>query len=179
VATRIFWDPVAPPADFYEVRVAPSTDATFLLAGVVIDQRPGPNWNGSRFFYDDPTGTDASVYRVQGFLLGGLVFDSGVFQPQVSTAAQIATRVKVDHNFQLADQYRYVAPGGSGIPQALIRVFQKPDWDAGRRNVALFITETLDDGRWQSPFWLEPGMTYVLTFEKSGSFGPDIVTVLV
>ena len=37
------------------------------------------------------------------------------------------------------------------------------------------LAETLDDGRWQSPFWLEPGLQYVLTFEKSGSFGPDIV----
>ena len=179
--TRIFWTPPTPAADFYEVRVAASTGATFLLSGVVTDQRPGPNWSvtSHQFFYDDPTGTDASVYRVQGFLSGGLVFDSGVFQPQVSTAAQIATRVKVDHNYQLADQFRYLSPGGAGIPQALIRVFQKPDWDAGRRNVGLFVTETLDDGRWQSPFWLEPGLQYVLTFEKSGSFGPDIVEILV
>ena len=133
MATRIFWDPPAAPCDFYEVRVAASTSALFALAGIVNDQRPGPNWTGSQFFYDDVSGTDQSVYRVQGFLAGGLVLDTGVFQPQVSTAAQIATRVKVDHNFQLADQYRYIAPGGSGIPQALIRVFQKPDWDAGRR----------------------------------------------
>ena len=163
------------------MRVAPQTDGTFVLAQVVMDQRPGANWDASKsqFYYDDPTGTDASVYRVQGFLNGGLVLDTGVFAPQVSYAAQIATRVKVDHNYQLADQFRYLAPGGAGIPQALIRVFQKPDWDAGRRNVGLFVTETLDDGRWQSPFWLEPGMTYILTFEKQGSFGPDIVEITV
>lgn len=179
MATRIFWTPPATPVDFYEVRVAPSTSAQFVLAGIVTDQRPGPNWSGNQFFYDDPSGDDATVYRVQGFLAGGLEFDSGVFQPQVSTAAQIATRVRVDHNYQMADQFRYVAPGGAGIPQALIRVFQKPSWDAGQRNVALFVTETLSDGRWQSPFWLEPGLQYVLTFEKSGSFGPDMAVLTV
>lgn len=177
--TRIFWDLSAPPADFYEVRVAASTTAPFSLAAVVTDQRPGSNWNGAQFFYDDPTGADETVYRVQGFLLGGLVSDTGIFQPQVSVAAQIATRTRVDHNYQLVDQYRYVTPGGAGIPNATIRVFQKPDWDAGRRNVALFVTETLDDGRWESPFWLEPGLQYVLTFEKSGSFGPDTAVITV
>lgn len=173
--TRIYWTPPTPAPDFYEVHTP------VALACVVPEQRPGPNWNQAKgqFFYDDPTGTDADSYRIYGFLLGGLVFDSGVFAPQQAFAAGLATRVKVDHNYLLADAYRYVAPGGAGIPQATVRVFQKPDWDAGRRNVALFVTETLDDGRWASPFWLEPGMTYVLTFEKAGSFGPDVTPLTV
>jgi len=177
--TRIFWTPPTPAADFYEVRVAASTTATFLLAAAVVDQRPGPSWDGSQFFYDDPAGTDASVYRVQGFLAGGLVLDTGVFAPQVSIAAQIATRAKVDHNFGLPNALQYLTPGGQGIPQATVRVFQKPDWDAGRNNVALFTTETDNSGQWVSPFWLEPGMQYVLTFEKSGSYGPDRTEITV
>ena len=181
MATRIYWTPPSPAADFYEVRVAATTTSDFQLAAAVLDQRPGPSWDPatSRFYYDDPTGTDASVYRVQGFLAGGLVLDTGVFAPEVSHAAQVATRTRVDHDHLLADALRYVAPGGAGIPQATIRVFRKPDWDAGRRNVGLFVTETDDAGRWRSPFWLEPGLAYVLTFEKAGSFGPDQAEVTV
>jgi hypothetical protein len=181
MATRIYWTPPTPAADFYEVRSAPTTTSPFVLAAVVIDQRPSSSWDAStgQFYYDDPTGDDNTVYRVQGFLAGGLVLDTGIFAPQVSIAAQIATRTKVDHNYQLPDALRYIAPGGAGIPQAVIRVFQKPAWDAGQKNVALFTTETDDVGRWISPFWLEPGMIYVLTFEKGGSFGPDKVEITV
>lgn len=179
--TRIYWDPATPAADFYEVRVAATSSSPYILAAVVMDQRPGPSWDVAKgqFYYDDPTGTDESVYRVQGFLQGGLVLDTGPFQPQISFAAQLATRTKVDHNYQMVDALRYVAPGGAGIPEATIRAFQKPSWDAGQRTVALFVTETLADGRWQSPFWLEPGMVYVLTFEKPGSFGPDKTEITV
>jgi hypothetical protein len=175
MATRIYWDPATPPADFYEVRVAPTSTGTLVLAMNVIDQRPGPNWSASKnqFYYDDPTGTDTSVYRVQGFLDGGLVVDTGIFQPQVSQASEIATRVRIDHNYLLPNALQYVAPGGAPIPQATIRVFTKPDWDANRRNVALFVTETNNQGQWVSPFWLEPGLVYVIVFEKSGQFGPD------
>ena len=181
MATRIYWTPPSPAADFYEVRVAPTNSGVFSLAGAVIDQRPGPSWDAAKeqFYYDDPLGTDDSVYRVQGFLNGGLVLDTGIFAPQVSYAAQLATRTRVDHNYLITNALQYIAPGGAPIPQAVIRVFQKPDWDAGKRNMAIFTTETDVNGHWVTPFWLEPGMVYVLTFEKMGSFGPDKIEITV
>ena len=179
--TRIYWAPAEPPADFYEVKSAPTNIGTFDLLAVVTDQRPGPYWDAVRekFYFDDAEGDDNTVYRVQGFLDGGLVSDTGVFQPEVSKSASVNTRQRVDQNYQMVDALRYISPGGSGIPQATIRVFRKPDWDAGLRATSLFVTETDNDGRWVSPFWLEPGMMYVIVFEKAGSFGPDRTEITV
>lgn len=181
MTTQIFWNPATPPADFYEVRSAPATDGTFALNQIIPDQRPGANWSAGKqqFYYTDPNGTNNTVYRVQGFLNGDLVTDTGVFQPQISKAAQLATRTRVDHNYLQPNALQYVSPRGNPIPQATIRVFQKPDWDAGNNQVALFTTETDNNGKWVSPFWLEPGLQYVLTFEKRGSFGPDKVEITV
>jgi hypothetical protein len=38
--TRIYWDPATPAADFYEVRVAATSSGPYILAAVVMDQRP-------------------------------------------------------------------------------------------------------------------------------------------
>jgi len=167
--------------DFYEVKSAPSPTSTFTLKAIIMDARPGPNWAQDRvsFFYDDPDGEDPTVYRVQGFQNGGLLFDSGILQPEYAKAALIQTRTRVDHNYLGANAYQYTASNGSPIENATVRVFTKPDYDAGRRAVALFVTTTNAQGQWLSPFWLEPGLTYVLVFEKSGAFGPDITEIVV
>ena len=181
MATRITWPPADPECDFYEVKSAPSPTDTFTLLGVVMDARPGNNWSESAnvFYFDDGDGEDNTVYRIQGFVNGGLVYDSGIIQPEASKAAQLQTRTRVDHNYLAPNAYQYISPGGPPIEGASIRVFTKPDWDAGKRTVALFVTQTNALGQWQSPFWLEPGLMYVLTFEKSGQYGPDVTEILV
>jgi len=181
MATRITWDPKDIVPDFYEVKSAPSATGVFTLKGIVLDARPGPNWAAdvAKFFYDDPDGEDVSVYRVQGFQNGGLLYDSGIFQPEYSKAALIQTRTRVDHNYLMPNALQYTAANGAPIEGANIRAFTKPDYDAGRTAVALFVTTTNSQGQWSSPFWLEPGLTYVLVFEKVGFFGPDTTEIVV
>ena len=71
------------------------------------------------------------------------------------------------------------APSGPGIPDATIRAFRASEWDAGRREVGEYVVLTDAQGRWKSPLWLEPGLDWVLVFEKAGSFGPDTRRVTV
>lgn len=180
MATKITWAPTSV-VDFYEVKSAASPTDTFTLKAIVIDARPGSNWAQAQgqFFYDDPDGEDVTVYRIQGFVNGSLDFDSGIVQPDASKTALIQTRTRVDHNYLVDNALQYTAPSGAPIEGAEIRAFTKPDWDAGRRVVALFITKTDANGQWLQPFWLEPGMTYVIVAQKAGAFGPDSVEIVV
>lgn len=181
MATRISWDPGTEEVDFYEVKSAPSVTGTFSLLAIVQDDRTSPNWNTqtARFTYADNDGVDTTIYRVQGFTNGSLSYDSGPLQSEVSQAALLQTRTRVDHNYLYPNAYQYIEPGGAPINEAIVRVFTKPDWDALRRDVALFVTKTNAQGQWVSPFWLEPGMQYVLVFQKDGVCGPDISEITV
>lgn len=181
MATRITWAPGDELADFYEVKVADSPTSTFSLLGTLVGDLTGNNYNkkSGKFFYDDPTGEDTSVYRIQGFLEGGLVLDTGIIQPEVSKTVATQYRVRVDQDFQEPNNLRYTTTNGQPIVDATVRVFTQPDWEAGRRTVSLFVTKTDSLGNWNSPFWLEPGLTYVVVYEKQGLYGPDTKTIVV
>lgn len=176
MAVLISWDAAPPPgADFYEIRRAPKSSEPFTLFRVVTASSPEP----VRYTEADMEGTDSSVYRVQGFRNGVLVSDTGIFQPPQARASGIATRAKVDHDYPQPNFLQYVTSSGKGVEGATIRCFQKPDYVAGRRDVALFITQTDSEGKWLSPFWLEPGMSYIIVFEKRGVCGPDVIEIAV
>lgn len=174
MSTRIYWTPPTVPVSYYDVLSAATNEAELTLATTFQDDREGSNWYAPKkqFFYDDSAGTDRTVYRVKGYDALGLVFDTGVYQPDHSYAAVLATRVRVDHNYGGANALQPVTPSGAPIPQTVVRIYKKPDYDAGRTELALLVTETDSAGRWVIPFWLEPGMTYTLVFEKVGSYGP-------
>ena len=121
------------------------------------------------------TGRGASVtVRVRSLGPNGELYgDSGPFQPSAAVAAGLASRTRVDHNFEDPDTLRYVTPSNQGIPDATIRLFRASEWDRGRRDVAEYAVLTDANGRWKAPVWLEPGLDWVLIFEKTGEFGPD------
>lgn len=126
---------------------------------------------GTERMYDDPGGTDDSVYRVYG----DPGFDTGPFQPPVNRAADLQTRVRFDHDWGAADARRYTNAGGNGI-RVTIRVYREADWLAGRRTLALNVLDTSPDGRWPYPVFLEPGLNYVLHVQGEG-YGPLVQTV--
>lgn len=177
---RVIWyppDELTP--DRYEITIVEETER-FLAA--VAHQAPGPYWEVSpgRFSFEDPMGTDATVYRVRALGPGGSLYgDTGPFQPSASMGARLASRKRVDHDYGGTDQLRYVAPSGPGIPDATIRAFRASEWDAGRRASGEYVVMTDVLGRWKTPMWLEPGLDWVLVFEKAGSFGPDTRRVTV
>lgn len=113
--------------------------------------------------YDDPGGTDRSVYRVTGHP----GFDTGPFQPAINRAADLQARVRFDHDWGDRDARRYTDAGGNGV-QVTVRVYREADWLAGRRDVALAVVETTSDGRWPFPIFLEPGLNYVLHVQGEG-----------
>lgn len=127
--------------------------------------------SGTETSYDDAGGDDTSVYRVYG----EPAFDTGPFQPAVNRAADLQTRVRLDHNWGDTDARRYTDAGGNGV-RVTIRVYREADWVVERRTVALGVIETLADGRWPYPVFLEPGMNYVLHVQGEG-YGPLSETV--
>lgn len=174
MAQRIYWTPpeLYTPTR-YEVHLV-ETPERFLTS--IAHQVPGPYWEAPfrRFSVEDPQGTDTTVYRVRALGPNGELYgDSGPFQPSAAVAAGLASRTRVDHNFEDPDNLRYVTPSNQGIPDAIIRLFRASEWDQGRRDVSEYAVLTDANGRWKAPVWLEPGLDWVLIFEKAGEFGPD------
>lgn len=125
----------------------------------------------------DATGEDSSIYRVRGMdVQGAVVFDTGLFQMPVNRGADLQTRTRLDHNFPSEDSHRYVDVGGNGIDLLAIRVYRAIDWMQNRKELALALVETDEDGRWKAPVFLEPGLDYTLVVEKNG-FGPVVETI--
>ena len=183
MANRVYFSPpqYATPVRF-EITIAASATSVWNLYGYIPYEIPGANWEAatSRFFFDDPSGTDATVYRVKALgPLDEVLADSGPFQPDVAVAAQLAARAKVDHNFGSIDALQFVTESGAAIPDAEIRIFKSPDFIAGRRDVPLFIVQTRTDGRWKRPVYLEAGMSYVLLFDKTSAYSSDPITIVV
>lgn len=180
---RIFWTPsTAVGIVRYEVSRAALPGDPFTLLDLVQHQVPGPHYDAAlgRFFYDDPLGSASARFRVVGVDgLGVAVADTGPFQPASAVAASLDALKRVDHDFGSPDALRYVTQGGSGVEQAMIRVYKKPDFDAGRRDLAVAATQTREDGRWAASAFVEPGLTYVVQFQKLNSYGPDVATIVV
>lgn len=174
MANRIYFQPpqyVTPTR--YEITVAPTSTGVWNLYGYVPHEIPGPNWQDppGRFFFDDPNGTDTTVYRVKAQdPLSNVLADTGPFQPDAAVEALLKARVKVDHNFGAIDALQFVTESGAAIPDAEVRLFRRPDFEAGRRDVPLYVVQTRADGRWTRPVYLEPGMDYTLIFDKPAAY---------
>lgn len=129
--------------------------------------------------YTDVNGTSSSVYKIQAInSAGAIVSDSGAFQARENFAANLTTLVKVDTDYQSINNLRYEY-GSTGIPEADVRVYQKPDYDAGRTDVPLFVIQTDATGRLSTPVYLEPGMSYTLVYSKKNAYGPNIKNITV
>ncbi len=173
---RITWTAATDPAVVqYEIRRSATPAGTQATIAVV------PAAAGvARPVYDDLGGELTSVYQVLGLTDRGVVVtNSGLFRSDGSKAADLDTRVPVDHNYGGVDALRYVAPSGAGVPQATVHAYKQPDWDRGRRDLAVSVTQTDDDGRWQAPLFLEVGYDYVIVLEKEAAFGPDVARITV
>lgn len=81
--------------------------------------------------------------------------------------------VKLDHDYGLTDDLRYMTPGGSPIENAQVRVYLKSDYDAGNLASPVGITTTNAYGRWTSSILVTPGYTFVVQFYKPNEYGPD------
>lgn len=178
--TRFYWespDDLSPTR--YDLYIIGASET--LLASVP-HTIPGPYWLPlqRRFSFEDPQGTDSTIYRVKAIGPSGELYgDTGPFQPSAVVAARLATRKRVDHDYGAPNALAYQTRAGVGVPDATIRIFTAADWDAGRRTVALFVSETDNQGRWKVSCWLEPGLDYVVVFEKPSAFGPDSLRITV
>lgn len=203
MTNRVYWNPALDPsAQLYTLFSASSPaklaqnpadlDSSLLLLSYVPGAlmllarvpaaRTDANFEATtgRYFYDDVAGTPDTVYSVQG--LGSrdsVLSETGVFQIARVQTADLVTRVKVDHNYGGIDALRVLTLSGAPIPDTVIRAYTKPDFDAGRTDLALLVGSTDFDGRWLAPFFLTPGMTYVLVFENYGLYGPNKFEIIV
>ncbi len=174
MSQRIYWYPptdLSP--DVYTVHYYDEGNVERLLA-TVPHVVPGPYWEAvaRRFSFEDPSGTDSTRYRVRALGPQSVLYgDTGPFQSSAATGARMATRVKVDADFGGVNELQLVTPEGQPIPDADVRFFLATEWDANRRDVAQYVVQTNAQGRMKSPVWLEPGLQYVLIFERTGAPG--------
>lgn len=181
MSNTISWQAAVPEdAARFDIYSAPASGLEFVLLLSFAAKTPA--------YYDEPTDTytyideqggETALYNVKEYdVTGVLIAESGPFLPQVNQAANLITRVKVDTNYGGTDALRYVA-GGAGVAQAKIWIYKKPDYDRNRTETPLYAVETANDGRWATPVYLEPGFTYTLVFSKEGSYGPNLVNIVV
>lgn len=94
---------------------------------------------------------------------------------------EFVNKVAINHDFERPDTLTYVSPGGKPIEGAIVRVFDKAEYDAGKVNNPIGKTLTDRDGRWRDSILVEAGRTYYVIFQKIdplGSFGPDKVEIV-
>lgn len=86
----------------------------------------------------------------------------------------------IDHNYGGEDALAYHTPQRTGIEKAEVKVFNKSDWDGGRRSSRYLVGRvgTTTAGRWTRSLDLKAG-EYILVFACPGKFGPDVQTISV
>lgn len=183
---RIFWqaDTDSDTVNYDVWRQLPTEGTpTFLVRVTAV--KSAANWKpdltqGPRYYFDDSTGSRDSIYQVFFLTADDTVTgQTPLFRPMDATGAQIITRIPIDHNYGSQDALLVTAPGGAPISFLTIYVFKKIDYDGGNKTLPVGITETLPDGRWKNPVYVEPGLDYVLVFEKSQAFGPTTLVLSV
>jgi hypothetical protein len=92
---------------------------------------------------------------------------------------QPAGPVAVDHDTGGTDAMRFVGATGAGIAGASVRIYDRADWDAGRRAATSVraSTGTRPDGRWTTPLMLDPG-DYAVLISYPG-FQPSVTYITV
>lgn len=100
--------------------------------------------------------------------------------PTTVTDITGAGQVIVDHNYGGTDALAYLTTNSAGIATAIVKAYRKADWDAARRTQEFLQGQTITDsnGRWVTPFLLDPGI-YTILYYKQGAFGPDLKVVTV
>lgn len=111
------------------------------------------------------------IYRIPVTNLSDDPTDEDPFQPTVGTGC-----IRVDHDYGQQSALVYQTNDCCGISGATILAFRKSDWDAGNRvpTAAVASSQTTVNGTWAWAMQLNAG-DYVLTFEKLGEYGPDVV----
>jgi hypothetical protein len=87
--------------------------------------------------------------------------------------------VKVDHNYGEPGNLKYATENGKAVENAVIRIWQKIDFDTGNTSNPLAITSTDANGEWVDPVFLTAGVTYVVQFHKQMVCGPDHREIIV
>lgn len=184
VGIRVYWQPASDEdVAYYEVYSASSLDGPVLKRADIPHQVPGPNYQtkSARFFFDDTVGVaNETYYQIVPVAASGVALpDSGLFKPEGPMGGGTAMRVAVNHDYPAPDNLRFVTQAGVGIPDADIRIYFQADYESGQRDTPLYVVKTREDGRWDRPVLLEPGLSYVLLFVKTSAFASDPVTILV
>lgn len=182
MSIRIAW-PASPESDIasYALERAAAVSGPYLPLATVLHQVPGPYWDAGvgQFFYNDADGVETHYYRLVAVdAAGNRSQPSLPFQPAASQPA-IPVQVRVDHNYPVPANLRYQTLGGIPIEGAVVRLFRKADFDAGRTETPVAITLTNAKGEWMSPVFLTGGYTYVVQVQKEGQYGPDRVEIVV
>ena len=166
----------------YEVLCSDTgTGGPYNALATVANDRSGPNYDDTSFFYDDEADEPSRWYRLRSTDLQGRTYDdvaAAPFQagndPQVAPVANV---FPIDQNTGGANALMYVDPEGVPIENAYVRIYKKVDWDARLFSKVVGLTKTTNTGAWVSPIMVEPGYTFVVQFQLPDYWGPDIVEI--
>lgn len=180
MAVRVLWTPSEEAgATSYDLEKAAAENGPYVLLANVLHDLEGAAYDGTHFFYDDAAGTATNWYRL--ILKGDAGAQSGPGRPfrPVSVPPLFTHAVKVDQDYGAPGALRYQAQNGTPIEGAVIRIYRKADFDLGKFQDALAITQTNSLGNWVDPIFLDSGQTYTVQFHKEGLYGPDKIEIVV
>jgi len=75
--------------------------------------------------------------------------------------------VAVNHNYEDADAWRVVRPGGAPVSNAVIRAYVAADYTGGTIDPLPATTATGSDGRWIHALMLSPGDYVVEVYDPA------------
>lgn len=159
----------------YKIERAPVAAGPWTLVASVPHELSGQYWNAQfeKLEYNDDAEAE-DYYRLTAVDADGL--ESAPTQPFQADATPPATdeTIKVDHDYGSIGALKYMAPNGTPIEGAEVRVFRTPSMDT-----TIAFTKTNAYGQWIQPFYLVKGFTYRVQFFKEGAYGPDSVDIVV
>lgn len=182
MSVRIEWAPsTQTDIDHYVVSSGTTPTGSFSFVANVAYVKPGANFDVDKnvFFYVDTNGTSSTYYVLVAIDTGNI--SSAPSQPFKSNSVTLAitNTIMVNENFSSDNALIYQDGNGAPIAGAIIRVFFKSDYDAGRTTIALATTTTNALGGFTAPIFLTTGFTYALVWSLESKYGPDLEEITV
>lgn len=182
MSAKIVWSPSNNPnIASYDIEKAAVQGGPYTLLINIPHAIPGANYDDLTlsFFYIDSAGTLTNWYRLVAIdTLDNHSAPSAPIHP-VSNVPTFTNTVAVDHNYGSPGALRYQTTGGVPVEGALIRVYEKNQFDQGLTTTPLAVTLTDVNGNWVNPISLTTGKTYTVQFAKEGLYGPDKTEIIV
>lgn len=164
----------------YRVERGSASTGPFSALITVTHDLGGAAYDGTHFFYNDTTGTNAHWYRLVSIDDGANESPpTAAFKPAAAPPAPPAETVALTHDYGGVDAYKIIDTNGAPVNEAQIRVYTKAAYDANDLSAPVGTTSTDPNGKWQNTITVSPATTYTIYVVKPAIFQANTVEVTV